>query len=567
MTHRWFAALFPRFAGQPRRLALIYATLALSLILPVVATVWMGYTLIVGQLRELAFERASYLLQRADSISEQIGIVTHDLAGVSEEEPCGPKHLQRMRELSVRSPLLAGIGYVHGSALQCSSFGLQSIDVGEPSYLGSLGYFLRTAIPTELNGSDDLILSTNKRTGYTAIVRKSTLLDSMALRVFTSTGLVGMRSRKPIAYRGILDPQWFQQTLVAKKGAQRVAGDMMVWSVSDNFDFLSYVVVPRAVVLQRLNGALPLLIPGGLLIGALFAVGVFVLARMQSSVATIIRAGLRSGEFYLLYQPIVDLRDGSWVGSEALLRWQRRATGEVISPDIFIPVAEKMGLMGRVTMRVLELVEQSAPALCARRKDFFISINFAAQDFSNARLLEKTRTMVTSTSLVPRNIHIEATERVFLDPKAAQAGLSALREMGIEVAIDDFGTGFSGLAYLTETRLDCLKIDKCFVRTIGKDSVTSSVVGHIIDLAKSLNMTIIAEGVETQEQAQYLQACGVQMAQGWLYGKPMPPLELAGHLQPVTHTADDGGLRTGRVEKERARNRTRRVGNQFQDPD
>lgn len=531
MTRHWFAALFPRFAGQPRRLALVYGALALALILPVVAAVWMGYALVVGQLRDTAAEHAAYLLKRAHAISEQFATAGSELRAMGDGDPCDSLHVQRMRQLAVRMYLLVGVGYVRDDVLRCSSFGFQAVNVGKPSYLSSLGYLIRTAIPPEFTGSANLILATDKATGYTAIIHKNTLLDEMPLRTLTSAGLLGLKSRKPIAHSGTFDAQWFGQIPAAATGTQILSGDVLAWTISDKFDYLSYAVVSRAIVLQRFESALLLLIPGGLLVGLLFAGGILLLARMQSSLPALIKAGVRSGEFYLLYQPIVDLHDGSLLGCEALLRWRRRATGEIVSPDLFIPVVEKTGLMGQVTAHVLELVEQSAPALCAGRKDFFISINFSAQDFFSAQLLEKTRTLIARTGLAPRNFHIEATERVFLDPKAAQAGIMALRDMGVEVAIDDFGTGFSGLAYLTDIRLDCLKIDRCFVQTIGKDSVTSSVVGHIIELAKSLHMTMIAEGVETQEQAEYLQAHGVQMAQGWLYGKPMQPRELARELQ------------------------------------
>lgn len=530
LSSRLIAWAAPRFAGQPRLLALVYLGLALAFFLPVMVAVWMGHTLIVGQLKDVAVERAAYVLQRAHSISAQFANADAELGAIGGEQPCGPRHVRKMRQLAVRMNLLVGVGYVEKNSLQCSSFGLEAIDVGEPSYLSGRGYSVRTSLPPKFDGSADLILTTNKATGYTAIIHKSTLLDSMPLGILTSTGLLGIKSKEAITQVGVFDARWFQRIPAASTGAALLGGDLVVWSMSEKFDYLSYAVVSKAVITQRFERTLLLLIPGGLLVGMLFAGGALLLARMQSSLPALIKAGLRNGEFHLLYQPIVDLRDGCWVGAEALLRW-RRITGELVSPDIFIPVAEKSDLMGKMTLRVLELVERAAPALCAKDKDFFISINFSAQDFSNPQLLEKTRALIANSSLAPHNFHIEATERVFLDPKAAQAGISALRTMGVEVAIDDFGTGFSGLAYLTDVRIDCLKIDKCFVQTIGKESVTSSVVGHIIELAKSLDMSMIAEGVETTEQAQYLQQHGVRMAQGWLYGKPMPLLELAGRLR------------------------------------
>jgi len=520
----------PRFSGQPRRLAFVYFTIGLALILPVAAAAWMGHALIAGQLKDLAAERAAFILRRAHSISAQFGTASRELQASGNGAPCSSGSIERMRQLAVRMNLLVGVGYVDGNELICSSFGFEPIDIGSPSYESSQGYYIRKNLPKKFNGSEDIILATDAATGYTAIIHKSTLLDSMPLETITGTGLLGMKSREIIAGNGKVTSSWFGQMIFSRAGVGVFNGNILAWNQSDKFDYLAYAVISESMVWNRFRRALLIIVPGGLLTGILLAWGTLILARMQTSIPSLIKAALKNGEFYLLYQPIVDLSDGRWVGAEALLRW-RRATGEIVSPDIFIPIAEKVGLMGQITMRVLELVERDALALCETNKDFFISINFSAQDFSNSILLEKIEELIKSTGLAPRNFHIEATERVFLDPLAAESGISVLRKMGIEVAIDDFGTGFSGLAYLTNIRLDCLKIDKCFVQTICVESVTSNVIAHIIELAKSLNMKMIAEGTETLEQIQYLQKHGVHLAQGWYYGKPIPALEFATRMR------------------------------------
>jgi diguanylate cyclase (GGDEF)-like protein/PAS domain S-box-containing protein len=235
-----------------------------------------------------------------------------------------------------------------------------------------------------------------------------------------------------------------------------------------------------------------------------------------------LRRALERSEFRVMYQPQVDLRNGRPRGAECLLRWNHPDLGEV-SPGSFIPVAEETGLIVPIGEWVLHRV-------CRQLHDWGgrvggrISVNVSARQFRQPELVEAIRRSVSEVGIRTELLAIELTESALIDdPEKAAVTLGVLKDMGLTVSIDDFGTGYSSLSYLKRFPIDCLKIDRTFVRDIATDPDDAAIVTAIITMAQSLKLDVVAEGVETQEQVDFLRERGCAAAQGYYFSRPLAP--------------------------------------------
>ncbi len=257
-----------------------------------------------------------------------------------------------------------------------------------------------------------------------------------------------------------------------------------------------------------------------------------------------LRQALARHELLLYYQPKVDLRSGCITGCEALLRWQHPQRG-MVSPGQFIPLAEETGLIVPIGAWVLqEACRQNMAWQAEGLAPLLMSVNLSARQFQAGTLATEVQTILEQSGMPAELLDLELTESITMeDPDHAQQILQTLKGLGISLSLDDFGTGYSSLIYLSRFPFNHLKIDQNFVQNMAQESSATDLLKGIIDIAHTLNLTAIAEGVETREQLKILSDHGCDMLQGYLFSKPLPPADFARLLRAGTsleHVLEEG---------------------------
>jgi len=246
-----------------------------------------------------------------------------------------------------------------------------------------------------------------------------------------------------------------------------------------------------------------------------------------------LRNAVEQNRLHLVYQPKVDLRSGRVIGMEALLRWVEPDLG-FVPPDEFIPLAEEIGCISKIGRWVLlDACRQNKEWQDRGLNSVPVSVNVSSRQFSDTDLLEVVTEVLQETGLEPQWLELEITESAMLEDEVTTTQtLKLIRERGIRVSLDDFGTGFSSLSYLRRLSLDTLKIDRSFVMDLPDDDDAKGIFEAIIVMAHVLGLVVIAEGVETEEQRDFLHSIDCDEIQGYLISKPVPPDEFAHFLEP-----------------------------------
>ncbi len=504
--------------NRSRLIAIAILVAIAAVALTTTATLYASRVLAVRDEQDRLTARAENAATRADMALHDTEDALRGIAAFA-AAPCSPEHIARMRQITINNRTIREIGYFENGLLKCTSWGVTEEVIKQAPAEVTMPDGLAMTLSLEPKVSRGKPMMALQEGPYNALVDPERFVDvatdpDVQLTVATSAGaIIGT----------VNDPGPEITDAVASIPRQGIANDEIYASVRHS----GWTVIAderRSLLAKNLRRQQLLLLP----LGAFFAtclVGIVIWeSRRRLSPLGELTIAVKKREFTVVYQPTIELGTGKCVGAEALARW-KRPDGLIVKPDQFIPLAEDSGLIRQITDQVIESVVSDLGPLLLSDRSMHISVNISTQDFETGRVLDVVDRAAAAAKIEPPQIWLEITERGFLKKDSARAMIVRARESGHLVAIDDFGTGYSSLSYLQELPLDVLKIDKAFVDTIGTDSATSNVCPHIIDMAKTLGLKIIAEGVETQFQADYLNERAVEYAQGYLYSQPLSAVD------------------------------------------
>lgn len=463
-------------------------------------------------------------LMRAQGTFNDIRAVLFTLNSLS-VSPCTSEHIAIMRRLTANTRSVDEIGYFEQGLLKCTSWGLtgERIKQAPVDFVSEDGVKVTARVlPLVTKGNPLLASQYNAYNVLTAPERFSDVIveEGLQLVIASDTGKIFSVQNAP-------DVQLAQKIITA---SHSVSDSSVLYAVERSGGFVAVAIEPKRYLFQKLHEEDTLFLPIGILVAVLvIGLMIFRTRRRLSPLGELI-AALKRHQLVVHYQPIIELASGRCVGAEALLRWQQ-PDGELLRPDLFIPLAEESGLIGDITGQVINIVVRDLQSLLVKDPSLYVAINVSADDVKTGRGLDVIQFALADTGIRNHQILLEATERGFVDVTSAGLTLRRAKELGHPVAIDDFGTGYSSLSSLQRLALDAIKIDRSFINTIGTNAPTSSVTPHIITMAKTLQLSLFAEGVETQGQADYLRQLKVEYAQGWLFSMAIPVGEFISYYQ------------------------------------
>lgn len=485
---------------------------------------WLGRVTVVGSIDTGLYDYTHELSSRANDYAHEFDGIWK-IFNPSRFPFCSQEEIAEMQAITFRLEQVKDIGRVRDDKLQCSSF------------LGRLDPPIQARRPT-MQLPNGIKIYTNVPLRFAASSIGTVFEFEQVNVVLTPTAfnLSGHPHTRSMVL--VVNPQTKQYVQIAgtkldvdpaqvlAQGRLRTAGALYNSHCSPD---LGICVVATETLQDGMDGASSLLweysVLGGMAgLGLSLAIGQFYLQRL--GLAQQLRRALRKDALRLVYQPILRLPSRDCAGAEALVRWSDEE-GNPIAPDFFVRIAEDRGFIDEITSFVIRRATEEVGDILRKCPELTLSINISSSDLEGEDLHWLLEQHVLRAGIRPSQIALELTERSTTDLTILRDAILRLHKDGYQIHIDDFGTGFSSLAYLHELAVDAIKIDRTFTRTIGTDAITASILPQILNLAESLQLEVIVEGVETEAQATYLCATGKHIqAQGWCFGKPVSAHEL-----------------------------------------
>ncbi|MCJ1886514.1 EAL domain-containing protein [Pseudomonas sp. LA21] len=477
-------------------------------------TSYLAWHLVMQHTAERLETLARLASQRADDTFAQAAAALREL-NRSPLPPCSVDGIEQMRLVAIDTLAVKAVGYVEEEVFVCSSWGMLDRRVER--------------WPADFRTREGMGVSVNVEP-FVAPARPMLALQDAAFNLlidpehFLETSLapgVSLALGTPAGHWLGTPAAGFAQVLT-RIHSEPHSGlrDGYIYTRIAHGNWQTVAAVTRQELLRNLWRELLMLVPLGLLLSGVWCWAVARRVRAHLSPLAVLSRAVANAEFTAFYQPILDLRDGRCMGAEALVRW-RRADGSVAMPDTFLPLAESSGLVERMTAQVITTVCRELGASLATGRLQHVSINLSARDVATGNYQPLLAESLRREGIAAESIWLEVTESCLLSIEEAHRTLLQSREAGHPIALDDFGTGYSSLQYLRRLPLDLLKIDRSFVQSLSVGT-PCPVTDHTISMACQLNLLLVAEGIETDEQLQYLRQRGVQFGQGWLFGKAMP---------------------------------------------
>lgn len=497
------------------------ASIAISMALSFGLSWWYIKDTQTAQLQSLAktsLDRANRTFKQSRELLDSFNSLKIDA--------CSEIHIDTMHAAVLEHNEIEEIGFIQNGLLTCTSFGRISTPIEEkpPIYTTKDGLGVAINVKSALNKRSARIALQGG--SYNVFINPKGFADpivddSIRLGVVTNNGVILGRLNNPDQER--------MTKLVT--GTDDVLEDSRLFVIVRSDDLSAVASESEDKFMQAITDGYGTALLGGSILSALLIALVLWHIRKKLSPLSLLAQALENKQFIVHYQPIIDLATGRCVGAEALVRWQKE-DGTMVSPDLFIPLAERSGLILPLTDQIIAMMVKEMAIFLEKRPEMHIAINISAQDMKTGRILDVMNNALSQSSIKPDQIWLEATERGLIDIKAARIVIQNARNAGYHIAIDDFGTGYSSLSHLQGLPLDTLKVDKSFIDTIetgGEGNLTN----HIIAMARTLKLSIVAEGIENPEQASYLDALHVEYGQGWLYSKALPAEEFILYCEQV----------------------------------